>query len=130
MPSVPEEMPRSPRWRSARWAVVCVAAARTNRRSILVRHRRPADATEDASVNAETIGARSPPLVSRRAPRWVTALTSTDLLADPMTLAVMAAERVDPAALKAELNVMVRRLKHARPAAPMRDYVGRNDRPW
>jgi hypothetical protein len=31
-------------------------------------------------------------------------LTLTDLLADPMTLAVMAADRVDPAALEALLS--------------------------
>ena len=40
-----------------------------------------------------------------------------DLLADPMTLAVMAADRVDPAALAAALSGLARRLDFARPAA-------------
>jgi hypothetical protein len=44
-------------------------------------------------------------------------LTLTDLLADPMTLAVMAADRVDPAALVAALSGLARRLEFARPAA-------------
>jgi hypothetical protein len=60
-------------------------------------------------------------------------LTLTELLDDPMTLAVMAADRVDPAALKALLNnVLVRRLQHARPAQPIaiREYIGRDDRRW
>ena len=38
-------------------------------------------------------------------------LTLTDLLADPMTLAVMAADRVDPAALEAVLSGLARRLE-------------------
>ena len=44
-------------------------------------------------------------------------LTLTDLLADPMTLAVMAADRVDPAALEAVLSGLTRSLELARPAA-------------
>jgi hypothetical protein len=44
-------------------------------------------------------------------------LTLIDLLADPMTLAVMAADRVDPAALAAALSGLARRLEFARPAA-------------
>jgi len=44
-------------------------------------------------------------------------LTLTDLLADPMTLAVMAADRADPAALAAALSGLARRLEFARPAA-------------
>jgi hypothetical protein len=44
-------------------------------------------------------------------------LTLTDLLADPMILAVMAADRVDPAALEAALSGLARRLEPARPAA-------------
>ena len=44
-------------------------------------------------------------------------LTLTTLLADPMVLAVMAADRVDPAALEAALSGMARRLELARPAA-------------
>jgi hypothetical protein len=38
-------------------------------------------------------------------------LMLTDLLADPMTLAVMAADRVDPAALEAVLSGLARRLE-------------------
>ena len=44
-------------------------------------------------------------------------LTLTDLLADPMTLAVMAADRVDPAALEAALSGLARRFERAWPAA-------------
>jgi hypothetical protein len=44
-------------------------------------------------------------------------LTLTDLLADPMTLAVMAADRVDPAALEAALSGLARRFEPAWPAA-------------
>ena len=44
-------------------------------------------------------------------------LTLTDLLADPMTLAVMAADRVDPAALEAALSGLAGRLEPAWPAA-------------
>jgi phospholipid transport system substrate-binding protein len=44
-------------------------------------------------------------------------LTLTDLLADPMVLAVMAADQVDPAALTAALSGLARRLEFARPAA-------------
>ena len=44
-------------------------------------------------------------------------LTLTDLLADPMTLAVMAADRVDPAALEAALSGLARRLEPAWAAA-------------
>jgi hypothetical protein len=44
-------------------------------------------------------------------------LTLTDLLADPMTLTVMAADRVDPAALEATLSGLARRLEPAWPAA-------------
>jgi hypothetical protein len=42
-------------------------------------------------------------------------LTLIDLLSDPMTLAVMAADRVDPAALAAALSGLARRLEFARP---------------
>ena len=44
-------------------------------------------------------------------------LTLADLLADPMTLAVMVADRVDPAALEAALSRLARRLEPAWPAA-------------
>jgi hypothetical protein len=52
-------------------------------------------------------------------------MTLADLLADPMTLAIMAADRVDPAALRASLFGLAHRLELTRPAEPMRDYVGR-----
>jgi hypothetical protein len=57
-------------------------------------------------------------------------LTLTDLLADPITLAVMAADRVDPAALEAALSGLARRLELAQPAERTRVYDGRADRPW
>src|SRR5580704_10937177 len=44
-------------------------------------------------------------------------LTLTALLADPMVLAVMTADQVDPAALEAALSGLARRLELARPAA-------------
>jgi hypothetical protein len=44
-------------------------------------------------------------------------LTLSALLADPMVLAVMAADQVDPAALEAALSGLTRRLELARPAA-------------
>ena len=47
----------------------------------------------------------------------MTARTLTDLLADPMILAVMAAYRVDAAALEAALSGLARRLELARLAA-------------
>jgi hypothetical protein len=59
-------------------------------------------------------------------------LSLTELLDDPITLAVMTADRVDAAALKAVLHVLVRKLQHARPSQPItiRDYIGRDDRRW
>jgi hypothetical protein len=42
-------------------------------------------------------------------------LTLTDLLADPMIRAVMAADQVDPAALEAALSRLPRRLEPAWP---------------
>ena len=44
-------------------------------------------------------------------------LTLTDLLADPMIRAVMAADQVDPAALEAALSGLARRFEPAWPAA-------------
>jgi hypothetical protein len=44
-------------------------------------------------------------------------LTLTDLLADPMTLAVMAADRVDSAAVEADLSGLAWRLELARQVA-------------
>jgi len=55
-------------------------------------------------------------------------LTLTELLDDPVTLAVMAADRVDPAALKAVLSALARRLQRDLPADPRRDCVRRDDR--
>jgi hypothetical protein len=57
-------------------------------------------------------------------------LTLADLLADPMTLAVMAADHVDPAALKACLVGLARRLQINPPAEPTRDHIGRAERSW
>jgi hypothetical protein len=57
-------------------------------------------------------------------------LTLTELLDDPMIQAVMAADRVDPAELKAVLAVLAHTLQLSRPAAPIRDYVGRAERAW
>ena len=57
-------------------------------------------------------------------------LTLAELLADPIALAVMAADRVDPAALKAMLSGLAGRLQVTRLAEPTRDCVGRGDRQW
>jgi hypothetical protein len=57
-------------------------------------------------------------------------LTLAELLADPIALALMAADRVDPAALKAMLSGLTRRLQVTRLAEPIRDCVGRDDRQW
>jgi len=53
-----------------------------------------------------------------------------ELLANPVTLAMMAADRVDPVALKAMLSGLAHRLQATRPAEPKRDSVGRDDRQW
>jgi hypothetical protein len=57
-------------------------------------------------------------------------LTLADLLADPMTLAVMAADQVDPAELKAFLFGLAGRLQLTRSAGQIRDYVERPERSW
>jgi hypothetical protein len=57
-------------------------------------------------------------------------LTLAELLADPITLAVMAADLVDPAALKAMLSGLARRLQLAGLAEPRRDCAAWDDRPW
>ncbi len=57
-------------------------------------------------------------------------LTLADLLVDPITLAVMAADHVDPACLKDRLLGLACRIQFTRPAEPIRDYVGRIDRSW
>ena len=56
--------------------------------------------------------------------------TLAELFADPIALAVMAADRVDPAALKAMLSGVACRLQVTRLAKPIRDCVGRADRQW
>ena len=57
-------------------------------------------------------------------------LKLTDLLADPMTIAVMAADEVDPAALEAALSGLARELELARPAERRRVCFGQADRPY
>lgn len=57
-------------------------------------------------------------------------LTLADLLVDPITLAVMAADHVDPAALKDWLFGLACKLQLTRPAEPIRDYIGRGDQSW
>ena len=59
-------------------------------------------------------------------------LTLAELLADPITLAVMAADLVDPAALKAMLAGLAGRLHCSRgPAEPTDAHcAARDDRPW
>ena len=57
-------------------------------------------------------------------------LPLAELLANPITLAVMAADRVDPAALEAMLSGLARRLQAMRLAEPIRDCIGRDDRQW
>ena len=58
-------------------------------------------------------------------------LTLAELLADPMILAVMAADRVDPAELKAMLSVRgPAGVSSTDPAERIQDYVRRGDWPW
>jgi hypothetical protein len=57
-------------------------------------------------------------------------LTLTELLAAPITRAVMAADLVDPAALKAMLSGVAGRLQLARLGEPRRDCAARDDRLW
>jgi hypothetical protein len=57
-------------------------------------------------------------------------LTLADLLADPMTLAVMAADRVDPAELKAMLSSVARKRRLDRSAERSQVYVRRCALPW
>jgi hypothetical protein len=57
-------------------------------------------------------------------------LTLAELLADPIALAVMAADRVDPAALNAMLSGLARRLQVTRLAEPIPDCDGQDDRQW
>jgi hypothetical protein len=55
--------------------------------------------------------------------------TLTDLLGDSMTLAVMAADEVDPVALEAVLSGLARKLELARPTERKTVCGGRADRP-
>jgi hypothetical protein len=57
-------------------------------------------------------------------------VTLAELLADPIALAVMAADRVDPAALEAMLSGLALRLQVIPLAEPIRDCLGRADRQW
>jgi hypothetical protein len=57
-------------------------------------------------------------------------LTLADLLADPMTLAVMAADRVDPAELKAMLSSVARKRRLDRSAERSQVCVRRCAWPW
>jgi hypothetical protein len=57
-------------------------------------------------------------------------LTLAELLADPVTLAVMAADLVDPAALKAMLCGLAGKISLAPLAEPRRESVTRNDQAW
>jgi hypothetical protein len=57
-------------------------------------------------------------------------LTLAELFADPIALALMAADRVDPAALQAMLSGLAGRLQVTRLAEPIRDCIGRDDRQW
>jgi hypothetical protein len=57
-------------------------------------------------------------------------LTLAEILADPIAMAVMAADRVDPAALQTMLAGLAGRLQVTRQAEPIRDCVGRADRQW
>jgi hypothetical protein len=56
-------------------------------------------------------------------------LRLTDLLADPMTLAVMVADQVDPAALAAALSGLAQRLELARPVERRRVCIGQAVQP-
>ena len=57
-------------------------------------------------------------------------LTLADLLADPMTLAVMAADRVDPAELKAMLYSVARQRRLDRSAERSQVRIRRCAWPW
>jgi hypothetical protein len=57
-------------------------------------------------------------------------LTLTELLDDPMTRAVMVADRVDPAALKATLSAVTRKLQHNFVAYQQRNFACRSYQGW
>jgi hypothetical protein len=56
--------------------------------------------------------------------------TLASLLTDPMTLAMMAADRVDPAELKTTWTALAQRLAIARDAERQPVRACREDRPW
>jgi hypothetical protein len=57
-------------------------------------------------------------------------LTLADLLASPITRALMAADRVDPSALEAALSALARKLESARPAERPALCVVQADESW
>ena len=57
-------------------------------------------------------------------------LTLTELLDDPMTRAVMAADRVDPAALNETLSAVARKLQHSFATYEQRNCAGWSDQRW
>jgi hypothetical protein len=57
-------------------------------------------------------------------------LTLADLLASPMTRAVMAADRVDPSALEAALDALARKLGVPLPAEQTPPCTAETDHPW
>jgi hypothetical protein len=57
-------------------------------------------------------------------------LTLTELLDDPMTRAVMVADRVDPAALKATLSAVARKLQHNFAAHQQMNCAGWSHQGW
>jgi hypothetical protein len=57
-------------------------------------------------------------------------LTVDKLLADPLTLAMMAADRVDPAELKAAWTALAQRLALTRAAERVPVCAGRDDGSW
>jgi hypothetical protein len=57
-------------------------------------------------------------------------LTLDSLLTDPMTLAIMAADRVDPVALAAAWRELARRVTLARAAERRPVCAGWDDRSW
>jgi len=57
-------------------------------------------------------------------------LTLADLLASPLTRAVMAADRVDPSALEAALYALARKLGLAPPGELTPPCTAETDEPW
>lgn len=67
--------------------------------------------TAEAQIKALIVCQPIPP-IPKGTPMDNHELTLTALLDDPMTRAVMAADRVDPAALKPVLSAVARKLQH------------------